>query len=230
MKVLVFDTETTGLPVRTKDNKSPSIYDTTSWPYIIQLSFILYDTEKHRILIDQDHIIKIPNHCELTEKSVEMHGITRDKSQKEGVDITEAINLFNICLKSADMIVAHNISFDKQMILVECIRYRITCLFKFKEREQFFCTMRKSVDLCKIPAICKKTQETYYKFPRLSELHQLLFNEDPKNTHNSFVDILICLRCYIMMTDGVDMCETCSRFKRLYRRLCCVNKKLCYTN
>jgi|TARA_B110001469_G_scaffold122154_1_gene132445 DNA polymerase III epsilon subunit-like protein len=220
MKVIIFDTETTGLPKRSKDNKSPSIYDTTSWPYIIQLSYILYDTEKHKIIIDHDHIIKIPNHCDLTEKSVEMHGITRAKSQKEGMNIVDAIELFNICLNAADIVVAHNISFDKQMMLVECIRYKITSLFKNKKRDQFFCTMRESVDLCKIPAICKKTQETYFKFPRLSELHQQLFDVDPQNTHNSFVDILICLRCYIMLTDNVDIFQTCSKFNRLYTKFC----------
>ncbi len=220
MKVIIFDTETTGLPKRSKDNKSPSIYDTTSWPYIIQLSYILYDNEKHKIIIDHDHIIKIPNHCDITEKSVEMHGITRAKSEKEGMNIVDAIELFNICLNAADIVVAHNISFDKQMMLVECIRYKITSLFKYKKREQFFCTMRESVDLCKIPAICKKTQETYFKFPRLSELHQQLFDVDPQNTHNSFVDILICLRCYIMLTDNVDIFQTCSKFNRLYNKFC----------
>lgn len=221
MKVLVFDTETTGLPKRTAGKKNPSPYDTTAWPYIIQLSYILYDTEKHTILIDHDHIIKIPAHCELTERSVELHGITRDKSQQDGIDIKDAIELFNICLREADMIVAHNISFDKQMMLVECIRYRAPYLFKFKKADQFFCTMKKSVDLCKIPVVCKVSQEIlYYKYPRLSELHIKLFNTTPQNTHNSFVDILICLRCYIMMTDAVDVHQTCHKFKRLYKKIC----------
>ena len=38
MKVLVFDTETTGLP----KGKNPSIYKTELWPHIIQLSYIVY--------------------------------------------------------------------------------------------------------------------------------------------------------------------------------------------
>jgi len=35
MKILVFDTETTGLPER-----SSSIKETDKWPYIIQISYI----------------------------------------------------------------------------------------------------------------------------------------------------------------------------------------------
>ena len=57
MKVLVFDTETTGL---TKV-KNPSIFDFDKWPYILQLSYILYDTEEKMIDLIYDEIIKIPD-------------------------------------------------------------------------------------------------------------------------------------------------------------------------
>ncbi len=33
MKVLIFDTETTGLP----EGKNPSIMDTCKWPHIVQI-------------------------------------------------------------------------------------------------------------------------------------------------------------------------------------------------
>ena len=45
MKLLVFDTETTGLP-----EKGAKINETNKWPYIIQLSYILYDTENNYVL------------------------------------------------------------------------------------------------------------------------------------------------------------------------------------
>ena len=53
MKVLVFDTETTGLP-----EKGASIYDNNKWPHIIQLSYILYDLSTNLVLI-KDNYIKI---------------------------------------------------------------------------------------------------------------------------------------------------------------------------
>lgn len=219
MKVLVFDTETTGLPQLNKFGKRPGIYETTYWPYIIQLSYILYDTEKNKIVIDHDHIVGIPEHCDLTDKSVEMHGITRERSNRDGISITDALELFHICLISADMIIAHNLSFDRQMILVECIRNKRAGPFKFKLPNQFFCTMKNTTDLCQIEAISKKNGEKYFKFPRLSELHEQMFGDEPQNTHNSFVDILICLRCYVMLVDGVDIRTTCAKFKRLYKNI-----------
>ena len=45
MKIVVFDTETSGLP----SERNPSIYETQKWPYILQLSFIIYDNEKNEI-------------------------------------------------------------------------------------------------------------------------------------------------------------------------------------
>ena len=46
MRVLVFDTETTGLP------KSKFISPDTLnlWPHIVQFSFVIYDTEENDIV------------------------------------------------------------------------------------------------------------------------------------------------------------------------------------
>ena len=43
MLILVFDTETTGLPTE----RNASIFDNDKWPYIVQLSYIIYDTYKN---------------------------------------------------------------------------------------------------------------------------------------------------------------------------------------
>ncbi len=55
MKVLVFDTETTGLPAE----RNASIYSTEKWPHIIQLSFMVYNTDTNEITADKDYIINI---------------------------------------------------------------------------------------------------------------------------------------------------------------------------
>jgi DNA polymerase III epsilon subunit-like protein len=38
---------------------------------------------------------------------------------------------------------------------------------------------------------------TFVKFPKLSELHQYLFGYVPDNLHNSMMDVLVCLRCFL---------------------------------
>ena len=49
MKVLVFDTETTGLP---PFNRVPTKYNIKDWPYIVQFSFIIYDITTDRIITE----------------------------------------------------------------------------------------------------------------------------------------------------------------------------------
>jgi DNA polymerase III epsilon subunit-like protein len=48
-----------------------------------------------------------------------------------------------------------------------------------------------------VPVVPKKSQ--YKKFPRLNELYEKLFRETPQNLHNSLIDSLVCLRCFLHM-------------------------------
>jgi DNA polymerase III epsilon subunit-like protein len=87
-----------------------------------------------------------------------------------------------------------------------------------------FCTMRYSTNICNImvsrePKASKEPKEPslplvpsevslevsqdpkvpakYKKWPTLLEFHQHLFNSVPENLHNSIVDVLVCLRCFL---------------------------------
>lgn len=44
------------------------------------------------------------------------------------------------------------------------------------------------------------------KFPKLAELFATLFESEkiPTNLHNSMVDVLVCLKCYLKMRHGID--------------------------
>ena len=71
MKIMVFDTETTGLP---KDY-SGSIYDSNNWPYIVQLSYILFDCTEHKIIKNVDNIIRVKD---IPASSTKIHKITQN--------------------------------------------------------------------------------------------------------------------------------------------------------
>jgi DNA polymerase III epsilon subunit-like protein len=152
MRTICFDTETTGLP----ESKHASIYDTDKWPHVIQLSFIVYDDSKgaSEIVEEYDEIIKIDESVNLTAKSIEIHGISREMSSERGIPIADALCAFKRALKSCDCCVGHNISFDKRILIVEAIRNKgfdpddsSYVQLPFKNE---FCTMLKSVDICKI--------------------------------------------------------------------------------
>jgi DNA polymerase III epsilon subunit-like protein len=200
MKVLIFDTETTGLPTE----RNVSIMDVEKWPYIIQLSYILYDSEARELIEMKDDLIKIPLDVEITPGSEAIHHISRLMCQATGIDINDAINCFHKALDKADVVVGHNISFDKRLVMVECKRLKKYQRFTVNGiKKEEFCTMKKGSDVCRIE-VTSSSGEKYYKYPTLSELHFKLFDTLPKGTHNALADILICLRCYIKMTGDVD--------------------------
>jgi DNA polymerase III epsilon subunit-like protein len=205
MKVLVFDTETSGLP-----EKAASIYDKSKWPYIIQLSYILYDMSNNSALIKNNYI-KIDNDVIITPESFNIHHISREILNSQGINIVPALKEFNECLKRCDIVVGHNISFDKRLIFVECLRHNVKQYFtQFINNQKInkpeFCTMKNTTQFCKLERL-SKTNQVYNKMPKLSELYVLLFPNEPLpiDLHNSLVDVAMTLRCYVKYVYDCDV-------------------------
>lgn len=231
MKILVFDTETTGLP-KTKFI-SPSTLD--QWPYIVQFSFIIYDSSLNDIVESKDDIIKLPENVLIPEESTKIHNITNELSQKSGLQINEILNVFFDHLRNVDRLVGHNIEFDLNMIKVEISRiinenqvtpeqlklykYNLHFLNNYKN---ISCTLKDSIKFCNIQAI-NKSGKPYLKYPKLIELHDKLFNETPKNLHNSFNDILVTLRCFMKLKHGIDLIDNCMAFKKYSKQIYHIN-------
>jgi DNA polymerase-3 subunit epsilon len=217
MKVLVFDTETTGLPV---DQNAP-LSDSTKWPYIIQLSFMVFDTDTKEILEFSDRIIQLDPSVEVSPGSIAIHQITAQRSQNEGIPIKMALTHLSENMREADVIVGHNIIFDKRMLMVEFFRNRMeNCLYRERVSIPEYCTMKRTTELCKLPAINKTTGKVYinFKYPTLTELHNHLFDKNPRGTHNAIADVMICLRCYIMLNYQYDI-ATDTDVKLVFRSL-----------
>ena len=213
MKIITFDTETTGLP------KIKMITEKTLhlWPHIVQFSYVIYNNETNTVLKMVDHIVKVPDSVVITEENSNIHGITDSMSKTSGVDIKDVLTEFMEDYNNADIIVAHNMEFDFNIIKVELMRQiyddKQTTLQKeqvtqklntLKTSKKLCCTMQESVELCNIKALTRDGKE-YVKFPSLSELHKHLFNVVPKKLHNSLNDVLICLRCFYKMHFDVDI-------------------------
>ena len=118
MIVLVFDTETTGLP----QTKSHEISNLHLWPYIVQFSYIVYDTEKNKIVRSFDKIIKLNNGIIVPVESTNIHGITNEMTSKYGVSIESVIEEFMGDMQKSELIIAHNAYFDINMLKIEIKR------------------------------------------------------------------------------------------------------------
>ena len=181
MKSLVFDTETTGLPI----GRNVPIHKTEFYPFIVQFSWMIYDNKSMKIEKVCDYIIKLPEGEVIPDSSIKIHGITNEQMKIEGVDIVGVLREFTRDVLNSDMLVAHNLNFDKTIVQVEYLRNnKINWLGRHRKKE--YCTLRNSINLCKIERK-SKDGSIYFKFPKLMELHQFLYRKVPNNLHNSLV-------------------------------------------
>lgn len=216
--VMVFDVETSGLlPKDVKQNKQAI----NKFPYILQLSYTIYDIEKQKCVKTFDTFIDVPKRVEISPQITELTSITREKCNT-GMSILSALRSFYNDFVVCDQIIAHNLRFDKQMILVELTRNydiitksmpSIFTLFNAKYMEKYtietYCTMKHGIKLCNIQVESKDgSGKTYTKWPKLNELYTHLFSTDaPDNLHNSLIDTLVCLRCYLNMRHNIQINE-----------------------
>ena len=220
MRVLVFDTETTGLPKSKFIN--PDML--SLWPHIVQFSYVIYDTDVSDITDTYDKIVKLPSNISITEEVAKIHGITNEISNEKGIEINDVLNEFFQQLQTIDLLVGHNISFDINMIMVELLRGIYECstiskkLLKTYKKNLYlltnfniYCTLKESITICNIKAVDRYGKE-YIKFPKLLELHKVLFTSEPNNLHNSFNDILVTLRCFIKLKFNSDINMYCEKF------------------
>lgn len=136
--------------------------------------------------------IKIP------QRLTDIHGISDAMvADQPGFDMIakDLVKLFQDC----DLIVGHNIEFDRKMIFVEMDRIwkkpsPEKSEWKAMFQKKMFCTMENSTDFCEI-----KTHGGKNKFPRLVELHQKLFGKAFDNAHNAVGDITATRNCFFEM-------------------------------
>ena len=194
MRILIFDTETTGLPP-----KHTPTNQTDKWPHVVQLSWVIYNDVTKQVEEDKDYIISLGTHIPISPESSAIHGITSEISRAKGVPIDVALFDFKVAANRCGKMVAHNIEFDKNMIQVEFYR---TMIFNTVFPPVEYCTMKQGTPICKLIKVWDDGSSSL-KYPKLVELYYALFGAGapaPEGLHNAKVDVDICLRCYVKMT------------------------------
>ena len=192
------------------------------FPYITQLSFVVFDINTQNVIKCYNRYINIPNHVEITEFITGLTGVTREKCDN-GVTIIDALSEFYKAYMSVRSIVAHNLAFDIKMIETEIQRnhndilsVNLDICFMFDDslrKMKRFCTMNMGKPVCNIVMPRRSPSgmlmpETYVKVPKLSELYEKIFGRGFINGHNALADSLACLRCFVSMYYGCYLDET----------------------
>lgn len=205
--ILVFDVETTGLiPKKDPITKEPCPIE--QMPHIIQLSFVVYSMVEHRVVTYYNAYIRLENMDLITPEITQLTGISRSICEERGIHIQDALlELWNAYKNHADIVVSHNLFFDRTMVRTEIKRNIESLLLMapeigkmFYEEEngkpELLCTMMSSIHICNLWRE-SPNGKMFRKFPKLIELYYELFRETPENLHNSLVDSVATLRCFL---------------------------------
>ena len=205
-RILVFDTETTGLV------KGPRPRALEQYPHITQITAILYSVQDRRIVGVLNEYVALPEGVHIDPQASQVTGITDEMCRERGRPIKEVLHVFCELVLTSDVLVAHNYEFDSQVLQAElfrCSSHIPPGLVRLLDEEKLcrmgirpFCTMKNSVEFCGL-----KTAYGRPKYPRLFQLYRALFGLSPigENLHHSVVDTWVCLRCYLKLSCFVSI-------------------------
>ena len=92
-----------------------------------------------------------------------------------------------IVFLNASCLVGHNVEFDKHIVGAELLRIGDEDIISFMTS---ICTMMSSIDYCKI------INHYGYKYPKLQELYEKLFDEEFEDAHDASADVRATKRCF----------------------------------
>jgi len=163
---IVFDTETTGLI----ENRTLRL---DRQPYVTEFYGCEIDLDTGEVRREVQRLCKVP--IKLEAKITKITGIDNAMLENENPFDPEIIDF----LESGEMIVAHNLSFDKDMIEIEAQRLERKVAWPI--------------------GICTVEQTIGMKGHRLSlsMLHKELFGEEFAGSHRARVDVEALCRCCV---------------------------------
>lgn len=181
-RVVVFDTETTGLP---KFKRITAIDKEGNWPDLVSICWRVFDNKIETF--NKYYIIK-PEGWTIPEEASKIHGISHATAVKEGSNLRKVLLEFREDVLNAHMIVAHNLEFDKNVIL-SAFRWRLNLPVIFWPTAAEFCTAEMTKAELKLPGNFPKSKDPY-KLPRLNELYEDTFKiPAPPDDHSAVRDV-----------------------------------------
>ena len=192
--ILVFDTETTGLPLWSK----PSDHELQ--PHLVQLAVALCEDDTR--LRAGFSLIVLPDGWSIPAEVTAVHGISEQTARAYGLPEEQVINLFLQLLHCAHLVVAHNLNFDRRILRIALKRHRPE-LADLWEAFPGFCTMEASRDRCALPPTDKMMAagRRHFKSPSLAEAYQAIVGKTlPSSWHDAHGDMLASRLIYMELT------------------------------
>lgn len=192
MTYLLFDTETTGFP-----NKNISEHDNKQ-ARCVQLACILVDGKTWKEVASFYSILSLDVDKEIDSGAQNAHGISKEMCDRFGIVPELAVDMFSEMYSLCDVVVAHNIRFDKSVVDIEsAIRG-----YKHQWNKRELCTMDATTPLCKLTGKIPGK----HKWPKLSEALSILLDVPHINAHDALADVRGCAKLlqYLIANKYVD--------------------------
>ena len=206
---LIFDTETTGLPL----DKNAPLTNFSNWPRMVQLAWQIHDANG-KFVKAENHIIKPEGYIIPINASM-VHGISTEHALNVGEDLNHVLDIFTETLKTVKYVVGHNVEFD--LNVVGCEYLRTKGVNPLEQKLMVDTCTEKTANFCKLGGGPGRK----FKKPKLAEIHQLLFNEGFDMAHNASADVEATARVFlelirIKVLDNNDIIEDNSFFDNFY--------------
>ena len=192
-RLFFFDTETNGLPANYKAPPN----NTGNWPEIVSMAWTVWTVDKGvwTQTSSESYIVLPPEGIIWNAEAERIHGISKEKARLEGIPVKTVLEKAQSELRQATHIFAHNLAFDKSVLLASMFRNTGTAKWSFGKE---ICTMLATVSICKIPSTSSyATVADPYKWPKLQELHHFLFKKEWEGiAHDALSDVQCMQTCY----------------------------------
>lgn len=180
---LIFDTETTGLPIR---DDAP-LSDFENWPRAVQIAWQLHDDEG-KLIEAKDFVIR-PDGFDIPYNAAKVHGITTAVAEEHGVPLVEAMREFSKAVEQSEFLVGHNLKFDTNILGCEYLRLEQKSIL---EGRPVLDTGEETRAYCQLPG----GKGGGFKMPKLEELHEKLFGHKFAEAHNAAADVEATTRSF----------------------------------
>ena len=184
---LIFDTETSGLVPKNRNYTDTFHFDKNNCR-IVSIAWKICTIDS--IIKDSYYIVR-PNGFKIPDVCIRVHGITNEHALEEGEEIEDVLNYICEDIKkyNVSFLVAHNIEFDRPLLLNELYRMNHQDLMVI-EKKHYLCTMIAGMELFNLG-----------KYPKLIELVKLLYpdrsvKEMNEKAHNASWDTEACFDCF----------------------------------
>lgn len=185
MSILIFDTETSGLPDKNYSFKNVRM---------LELGYIILDDD-YNIILERNFISNIE--MEVPEIITKLTGITSEILIEKGIDIKEILSIFVKDLKDIDILIAHNNRFDLAMIREEFKKIGAENIFEKK--------IYNKINLDSLQIFRKMIGKKEIKNYKLQTIYKYYHKDDFVQTHRALDDCKILQSSLVNIKDNFNV-------------------------